>query len=220
MNLRKLMPLSGLAFIALFAAAFILGSSTPDPHASAHGVASFYDAHSAREIAAAFTLACAVPFFVLFAVAFMAASWSARGDGVPIWQVFTAVGSAVTGAAILLGATVHFALADGAGHVSGAALQALNLIDGDIWMAFNPALGLTMLGAAGLLLSDTLGHRRLGWCAMVLGIALFIPFVDFFALLATGVWIITASVVMSRLPTTTRPAAATPYAQPSPAPHA
>lgn len=218
MNLRKLMPLSGLAFITLFAVAFILGSSTPDPQASADRVASFYNAHSAREIAAAFALACAVPFFVLFAIAFMAPSWNARRDGVPIWQVFIAVGSAVTGAAILLGATVHFALADGAGHVSGTALQALNLIDGDIWMAFNPALGLTMLGAAGLLLSDTLGHRRLGWCAAVLGIALFIPFVDFFALLATGVWIITASVVMSRQPTTARPTTA--YVQPSPARHA
>jgi hypothetical protein len=219
MNLRKLMPLSGLVFIALLAAAFILGSSTPDPHASAQSVASFYDAHSAREIAASFALAAALPFFVLFAVALIARSWPARADGAPVWHIVLAVGSAVTGAAVLLGATAHFALADGAGHVSGTALQALNLIDGDIWMAFNPALGLTMLGAAGVLIAGTVDHHRLGWCAIVLGIALFIPFVDFFALLATGVWIVTASVVISRQPTAVQPAA-TAYGQPSPVPHA
>jgi hypothetical protein len=34
----------------------------------------------------------------------------------------------------------------------------------------------------------------LGWIALVAGIALFIPFADFIALIVSGLWIITVSV--------------------------
>jgi len=65
-------------------------------------------------------------------------------------------------------------------------------------MMFNPALGVMMLGAAGTLLSRSAGRRWLGWVALFLGIALFIPFADFVALLATGAWIIVTSVLELR----------------------
>jgi hypothetical protein len=53
-----------------------------------------------------------------------------------------------------------------------------------------------MLGAAGSLLGTGRAYRWLGWAALVLGIALFIPFADFFALLLTLVWIIVTSLMM------------------------
>jgi hypothetical protein len=77
-------------------------------------------------------------------------------------------------------------------------LQALNALDGNTWMAFNPAFGVMMIGAAGLFLSAAGWHRWLGWSAVVLGIAAFIPFVDFFALLLTLVWVVVTSVVLAR----------------------
>jgi hypothetical protein len=59
-----------------------------------------------------------------------------------------------------------------------------------------------MLGAGGSLLARTRPRTRLyrwlGWAALVLGIALFIPFVDFVALLLSGVWIIVTSVMLFR----------------------
>ena len=48
-----------------------------------------------------------------------------------------------------------------------------------------------MVGAAGALVSAAV-HRWL-WIALVLGVAAFIPFADFFALLATLVWIVVTS---------------------------
>ena len=53
-----------------------------------------------------------------------------------------------------------------------------------------------MLGAAGSLIPR--GSRALGWSALVLGIALFIPFADFVALLLTGIWIIVTSILQFR----------------------
>ena len=64
-------------------------------------------------------------------------------------------------------------------------------------MFFNTAFGVMRLGAAGVILSGA-APRWLGWSALVLGIAIFIPFVDFFALLATLLWIVVASVALSR----------------------
>ena len=49
-----------------------------------------------------------------------------------------------------------------------------------------------MLGAAGLLISGAGARRVLGWTALVLGVALFIPYADFVALMVMLVWFIVA----------------------------
>ncbi|HEX9350134.1 MAG TPA: hypothetical protein VF877_02555 [Gaiellaceae bacterium] len=57
-----------------------------------------------------------------------------------------------------------------------------------------------MLGAAGWLLGPVGNYNVPGWVALVLGIGLFIPFVDFFALLLSLLWIIVTSVLLYRSP--------------------
>jgi hypothetical protein len=117
----------------------------------------------------------------------------------PVWERVVLAGSAITASATVVAALIHFALSDGADqNVSPVALQALNVLDGNVWLPFNSGLGVMMLGAAGLLLTETPLPRWLGWIALVLGIALFIPYADFFALVITLLWIIVASVMLYR----------------------
>lgn len=118
-------------------------------------------------------------------------------------------GSFILGAIIMAMAMIHFALTDGTGNVDPPALQALNLLDGNFWVAANPALGLMMLGAAGWLLGRLGNYNRLGWVALVLGSGLFIRFVDFFALLLSLLWIIVTSVMLYRTPQDERAEAGT-----------
>ncbi len=73
----------------------------------------------------------------------------------------------------------------------------MNALDGNTWIGFFGGLGVMMLGAAGALLSAT-SRRWLGWTALVLGVALFVPFADFFAMMLTAIWIIVASVLLAR----------------------
>jgi hypothetical protein len=196
MKTRNILPLSGVGFVVVVAASVVgIGGSTPDPDASAAKVMSFYDAHQGRQIAAAFVLALAAPFLVAFAGALVSSLWPEGRR--PVWELVLLAGSALAATAVLTTATVHFALADGADKLSANGLQVLNVIDGDTWIAFNAGLGVMMLGAAGSLLSRAAG-RWLARSALVLGVLLFIPFADFFAMLATGVWIIAASVVLVR----------------------
>lgn len=205
MDVRRLLPLSGLVFVVLALVAVIgLGGDTPDSDAPASEVASYYQDHSARQAAGAFLLAVAVPFLVFFAASIAVRLRPAEDR--PAWRYVLLGGAAVTAAALLVTATVVFALADGGDNeISGEALQALNVLGSDTWVAFNAGFGVMMIGAAGCLLGNALVPRWLAWVALVLGILLFIPFADFFALLLTLIWIIVVSIVLFSRPGTAEP---------------
>jgi hypothetical protein len=200
MSRPKLLPLSGIAVVALIALGVVIGGATPDNNASAASVLSFYEAHHGRQIAATFLLAASVPFLVLFAATLAASVWPREPGVRPIWQLVLLAGSAVAGGTILLAAAVHFPLADSASQLPPSSLKTLNVVDADSWIALNAGIGVMMLGAGGSLLTRAAGSRWLGRTALLLGVLLFIPFADFFALLASGLWILAASVSLSRRP--------------------
>jgi hypothetical protein len=195
----RLLPLSGAAFVVATVVAIVgLGGDTPDGSSDAAKVASYYQAHENRETVAAFVLAAAVPLLVFFGISLALAVWRGDGGRRPFWPAVLAAGSVLAGASFMLAAFIHFALADAADTVSAGTLQGLNVLDSDNWLAFNACLGVMMLGAAGSLIPRTGTYRVLGWLALLFGIALFIPFADFFALLLTGIWIIVVSVMLYR----------------------
>jgi hypothetical protein len=201
MELKRLLPLSGIVFVVLTVLAIVvLGGNTPDTDASASKVLSFYDTHTVREEVGVFVLAASAPFLVFFGVSLATALSPTDAGRTPVWERVLIGGTVLVAAAWLVTASIHFALTDGADQgISATALQALNVLDGNTWILFNSALGVMMLGAAGSLIPRARAYRWLGWAALILGLALFIPFADFFALLLTGVWIIVTSVMLFRV---------------------
>lgn len=202
------LPLSGIVFVVLMLVVIVgFSGETPGTSDSGGEIASFYDDESVRQAVAAFLLAATVPFLLLFA-----ASLAGLGADVAsreVWRRLLLGGSFILGAIIMVLAMIHFSLADGAGDVAPAALQALNLLDGNFWVAANPALGVMMLGAAGWLVGRLGRYNQLGWAAAILGVALFIPYADFFALLLSLLWIIVTSVMLYRAPEQDRATAVT-----------
>ena len=196
---QKLFQLSGIVFVALVVVAIVgVGGSTPGTGASADELATFYDENALRQGIGTFVLAAAAPFIVLFGIGLATALGSRETRGLSSWSYVLVSGTILVAGSVLLAAFVHFALANGGDEkISPTALEALNSLDANTWMAFNPALGVMMLGAAAVLLSGAV-LRWLGWIALVLGVAAFVPFADFFALLATLVWIVVTSVLLAR----------------------
>jgi hypothetical protein len=195
MGTTRLFSLSGVAFVALVVAVVVIVGSTPGTDASAQELASFYSDNAVRQWVGTFALSATAPFILLFGIGLATAVGS---RGLSRWGYLLLAGSILVAGSALLTAFVHFALASGADEeLSPAALQALNSLDGSTWVAFNAAFGVMMLGAAGLFLSAS-GRRWLGWIALVLGIACFIPVADFFALLLTLAWIVVTSVTVAR----------------------
>jgi hypothetical protein len=196
--------LSGIVFVVLLIVAVVgLGGDTPESKASAAEVAAFYSDEQARQFIAAFVLAATAPFIVFFASSFASRQWPDDHHHASVWQRVLVAGSAVTAAASVIAALLHFALVDGADqNVSPTALQALNVLDANAWVPFNSGLGVMMLGAAGLLLTGTLLPRWLGWLALLLGVALFIPYADFIALIISLLWILVVSLMLYRTDST------------------
>ena len=198
MGQQRLLALSGIAFVALALVAVVaIGGDTPGTDASAGELASFYGDNTVRQGVGAFVLAAAALFVVLFGVG-LATRFADAGRPPAVWGYVLIAGAILVAGATLVSAFAHFALANGADeNVSPVALQALNTLDGNTWMTFNPAFGVMMVGAAGTLLTAGV-MRPLAWIALVLGVAAFIPFADFFALLATLLWIVVTAVVLAR----------------------
>lgn len=200
MDVKRFLPLGGLvAVVLVVCAVVVLGGSTPGNDASGASVASYYESHHAREIVAAFLLAASAPLFVAFGASLAGLLWPTdTSRRRPVWELMLAGGSVLAAAAFLVLGLLTFALADVADELAPGALQALNVLDNDAWVLFNAGLGVMMLGAAGSLLTRESAYRRLGWVALPLGIALFVPIADFFALLLTGAWLVIAGVVLSQ----------------------
>jgi hypothetical protein len=198
-SVKRWLPLSGIAFVALvILAVVVLSGEHPESDASGADVLSFYDAHNIRQALAGFVLAASAPFIVFFAMSFADRLWPA-GERRPLWERVLIGGSVVTAGATIAGGWVHFALADGGDQgISPEAMQALNVLDSNVWLPVNSGLGVMMLGAAGSLLASGRLPRWLGWTALALGIGLFILFVDFVALILTLIWIIVVSVMLFR----------------------
>jgi hypothetical protein len=177
----------------------VLGGDTPGSGDSGAAVNSFYDSHSARQYASALVLAAAAPFLVLFGVRLALALWPPDGARGAFWQLTLIAGSAIAGGMFIVSGMLQFALTDAADQKGTdlAALEALNALSANTWVAFNAGLGVLMLGAAGALLSRG-ASPILGWIALVAGIALFIPFADFIGLIVTGLWIIATSIILFR----------------------
>lgn len=195
MTSSRLFPLSGIVLVALLVASLFVGGATPDSGATAAEVASFYEDDLARQYLGAFLLAAAAPFAVLFGIGLA----DALSDGMRSrWGDVVRAGSILVAGAVLLGASVHLAVVDGGDQaISDTALQALNTLDGNTWMPMTSGVGVLLLGAAGAMLSAR-AHPVLGWSALVLGIALFLPFVNLVAVIPSALWVVTASLVTAR----------------------
>ena len=198
MSHQRLLPLSGIAFVALVVLSVALGGEAPGSQDPVAKIVAFYDANEVRQFITAFAFAATVPFLILFVVGLRAVAARAGDAG---WGQVAVAGATLAGGSILITAAIHFALLDVATQdaVVEEAVIAVSFLGGATWVAFSAGFGVMMLGVAGLLLSAGV-MRSLGWIALALGIALFIPVADFVALVATLVWIIVVSVLQVRAP--------------------
>jgi hypothetical protein len=206
----RLLPLSGIAFVALVLVAVIgLSGGAPEGVVPGAEVIAYFDDNEIEQFVATFVWTAAVPFLVLFALSVAAVGRRADADRPRVWERLLVGGSLLVGATLLVSSMVNLALVDGAANgASPAAMQALYLSIANGWVAWNAGLGVMMLGAAGTLLTEPRPYAWLGWAALPTGIALFFPVADFVGMIVTLVWIVVAGVVLYRAERATQYAAA------------
>jgi len=193
---RRLLPLSGAVSVGLIVLGigWLGGTDTPGSKDSAAKISAFYLPHHTRQSLAAVVLCVAAGFLVGFAASF----WSAGEIRSP-WRLLFVLGATVEATGLLAAASIHLALSEGVHDgVAPAAVQALNALDNNDYLPFLIGVALMMAGAAGSLIPMHGAERMLGWTALVLALAMvtFTP-AAFFGFLASGVWVIAASIVLT-----------------------
>jgi hypothetical protein len=197
-RIGALLPLSGIAFVALTVTGLAVAGSSPSPDAAADEVISFYRDNENRARTGTWFFALAMPFLPLFASSLAGLQRPEGQDSRVIWRRLLLVGVAIMSATLGVAITTQLALADSSTEtrIAPEVMQALNVVAGYVVYALLPATGTMMLGAAGWLLGRERVQGWLGWAALVLGIGLFVPFFGLLAFLLALVWIIAASITL------------------------
>ena len=192
-TLERLAPLTGVLFVALLVASFIVGGESPDADASTQEVVEFW-ADDDTQILSAILGALAAVFVVWFGASLSAALRRFEGEpGRLSSLVFAGFIILAVGASAFCG--FQFAAADTVNDVPPEVTQTLSVLFSDFF--FPLAVGnMVALIASGI---SILRHGALpswlGYLALVLGIAAVTP-VGFFAFLGAGIWVLVVSVLL------------------------
>jgi hypothetical protein len=194
---RDFTPLSGALFVVLVIVAFVvLGGETPEPDDSAQKVVSFYTEHDTIQIIAAAVVALSTVPLLLFAATVREKARAALPDG-SVLPGFAFAAAVVTAGGFLVAAAIHFALADLADEIRPAGAQALNALDGTMFLPFAVGIATLVLATSLTALRSDLLPSWLGWVGVALFVVSWSP-VGFFAFALSGIWILVASVVLYR----------------------
>ena len=153
MRIRALLPLSGIAFVALTVIGLFVAGGSPSPDAPADEVVSFYRDNENRARTGIWFFAFAMPFLPLFASSLAGLQRPEGQDSRVVWRRLLLAGAAIMSATLGVAITTQLALADSTKpEIAPEVMQALNVIASYIVYALLPATGTMMLGAAGWLL--------------------------------------------------------------------
>jgi len=190
----KVAPPLGLIFVVLVAASASV-ASTPNTSNSPASILAFFQTHTGQVRASAFLVPPAV-VFGLFWFAYLR-NWLQRDDVHERWGAIAFAGGilfAVTGA---VAGGVEFALVDTPAHLTASTATALNFLEGDVpFILASMAFGVMAIAAGIAIIKSRSLPTWLGVFSVVVGILGALPFGDFFALPAIGVWTLLVAGVM------------------------
>ena len=150
---RRLGPLSGAASVVLILASFAAAGTAPKPDAPTSEVVSFYADHDTGQLVSACVLSLGALLFLVF-IAVFSRTLRHEGGGVP-WILCLSGGIVfVVGLTLFAGLTI--ALGDVASDIDPSALQALHVLNQEMFFTVT-------IGAAGFLLGA--GAAVAAWSA-------------------------------------------------------
>lgn len=192
-SLGRWAPLTGAVFAVLFFVGAMVGGNTPDSDASPQKVVTYFTSHRGHDQTSVFLIAYALVFGLFFAAALRSFLRGRSADGL--------VGLGVSGMTVLAagGATFlgfDFAASDVPGKISPAALQALNVLQNDVFFALLIGTGVFLIGYGLAIVRSAALPAWLGWVAVPLGVIAVTPIGWLVLLFALPLWSLIVSVLV------------------------
>lgn len=194
---RWLVPLSGVGFILVVLAGFIiLGDEPPEAKDGGQEIIDYYSDNKDEVMVGSILLALALVLLVHFFahVNKLVSIASQTGTMLPTVAIVGA-GIFATGGAI--DATLQFALAEAADDIDPTAAQAIQAIWDNDFIPFVVGLSLMMLSTGIGVLRTGILPKWLGWVAVAAGAFVFAGPIGFIALPVSALWILIVSVMLT-----------------------
>lgn len=167
-KLHRFTPLTGLAFAVLALIAFATASGAPNAGDSGVKVIAFYKAHSSTAQTSDLLWTVAFVFLVFFAASICTMARRAPGSDGLRWVVAAGAAVLAAGAAVYFG--FDFTLASGAGDLSPAAAQALNLLALKLYLPVGAGGVIFGVGAGLTIARGSLLPSWVGWVGVAVGV--------------------------------------------------
>jgi hypothetical protein len=196
-NLERYAPLTGIIFVVLVVLAVIIGGETPDVDDSTVSVVKWWQDNDTSQIWANAIAGWSTIFLVWFGGSLRAALRRTEGEPGRL-SVVSFGGALLMAAGLLAFASFGFAAADVADDVpdvAPAVIQTLSVLNSDFFLLVAGGTGLFMIATGVAVVRFGALPTWMGYVAVVIGLAAVTP-IGFFAFLATGIWIVIASVLL------------------------
>jgi hypothetical protein len=193
---HTLAPLTGVLFVVLVVAAFIIGGESPDIDDSPQEILDFYRDNDSDQVWAGALLAWGTLAFLFFLGVLRSALQAAEG-GVARLSAVAFGGGLVLALGMLSFAGFTFVLGDAADDLTPEAAQALHLLNSDFFFPVAIGLGALMISTAIIAIRSKVLPGWLAWITLLIGIAAITP-IGFFAFLVFGLWTLVVSLLLWR----------------------
>ena len=196
---RRWAPLTGVVFVVLLVASFVVGDATPGVDDSANEVVSFYTDNESQMFISSICSGLAAVFFLFFVGSLT--SVLERGDTTRTGLSAVArAGGIVAAVGMLIFAGLTFTLGDAADSLEPEATQALNALNSDFFFPLAAGIATLLIASGLVVVRSGVLPQALGWAALVIGVVSFTP-LGFFAFLASIAWVLVTSVILARAAT-------------------
>jgi hypothetical protein len=203
-RLRRLAPLTGIPFAILLIVTFNLADS-PGLHSTGTHVIQYYNDHKNRNIIGDLCGALGVVFFLFF-ITSLRSYFKDKGGGADGLSMAALVGGIFIGVGGAIFTSLDIALIDARHDISPQAVQALNVLNNDLFFPFEIGLVVFSLSIGLAIIASGALPKWLGWVMVVIGVVALSP-VGFFGFFAVLIWSLIVSIAIYRR---TGPTAAAP----------
>jgi hypothetical protein len=206
-RMQRWLGIAGLVFVLLFVVSFVGAPATPNAHASVSKVVTYYHDHKGAVLLTSYLIELAVfnGFFLFFWLLRDRVSAATSDRWLANVGFAGAIIFAVSGGVV---AGIQLALNGASGHVDGAVMQTLNVMQNDVSnVLVSSGVAIFLVGTGVSLIRSATLPRWLGWLGILLALAsLVLPGLG---PPAAGLWVLITSIVILVTDRRTAPVAST-----------